>query len=313
VGLAAAPVGVCGGLCWWCGCSASDSVSYGKGWLSMRRIRVLLAALLAVFAFGVVMSATAEAKEGPFWSECAKKSGEKPCEEYKRIGKGETRIALTKATVTFTLGTATQKLVCTAMEQQGNNNAYNGSAAGTAGSVLLKLSFKGCTVEKNGEGCEVEGKEINTEEIKGTLDKENKAAVKGEKFLISFAPKKGAVFVKVKFTGAKCTITETAIELSGTNKLGVAGIVDLEKSNTAFEGTHEPVKLEENETLQKVMLTNFPKTLLKKEFVENGGVVEEVTEGLSAFGKAATEFKGHAQADMWNNKNEEVTDWGVFS
>jgi hypothetical protein len=277
----------------------------------MQRIGISMAATLAVLALGVIAVSSAQA-EGPFFDECAKKTGAKPCERYQKIAKGETRILLAKAVATFTIGTATQKLICTAMEQAGAGNTFNGSAIKNPGTVLLKSRFTNCTIEKNGEKCEVEGKEINTEEMKGTLDKENKAAVKGEKLLISLAPKKGAVFAKVKFTGERCTVKETAIELSGANKLGVAGIVDLERENPTFEGSHEPVRLEENETLQKTMLLLFPKTLLKKEFVENEGNIEEVTEGLSAFGKAATEFKGHLVVDMWNNKSEEVEDWGVF-
>jgi hypothetical protein len=276
----------------------------------MRRIGISMAAMLAILAAGAG-AATARA-EGPFISECAKKTGEKPCEEYKRIGKGETRVRLVKATTTFTLGTATQRLPCTTVEQEGSGNVFNGSSAGSAATALQKLRYSGCTIEKNGEGCEVENGTIETEEVKSTAAKENKTAVKGERLFASFAPKKGAVFVTVKFKGEKCTIKETAIELSGQDKLGIAAIVDLEKTNTAFEGTHEPVKFEENETLQKTMFLDYPKTLLKKEFVENGGVVEEVTEGLSAFGKAVTEFRGVIEGDMWNNKNEEVKDWGVF-
>jgi hypothetical protein len=60
------------------------------------------------------------------------------------------------------------------------------------------------------------------------------------------------------------------------------------------------------------MFTSFPKTLLKKEFVENEGTVEEVTEGMAAFGKSVTSFTGDVKGDMWTNKGEEVRDWGVF-
>jgi hypothetical protein len=83
-------------------------------------------------------------------------------------------------------------------------------------------------------------KEINFEELRATLDKENKVAVKGEKLLFSFAPKKGAVFSKIKFAGEKCTIKETALELSNGNKLGSRGSSSSKRKIGTLKGRTNP-------------------------------------------------------------------------
>jgi len=112
-------------------------------------------------------------------------------------------------------------------------------------------------------------------------------------------------------------VFETNIELTGTAKLGFAGVADLERACTKAEeetagkelceAGHAPIKLAENEELGKKSLVAFPKTLIKTEFVEEGKVVNEVKEGMDIFGKVVTKFVRHTADELTG-----VEDWGVF-
>jgi hypothetical protein len=266
----------------------------------MHRFRTLMLAAFVLLALSAV-AATAAQAEGPFYSTCTKKEGTK-CVERKRLEAGQTLIPTAEATEAFTLEAATKQVIkCSKLSLE--KATLQGSAKGTGGSGEQTDVFSGCEVKNNGAACEVEGGKIKTEPLKSTLDKENEKAVKGEKLLVSFQPVKGAVFVKVKFTGT-CTLKETAIELKGGVKLGVAGTLDLAKAGS--EGGHEAIKLEENEELAETGLIHFPPTLLKTEWFEEGGKATEIKEGLVAFGQAVTKFEGHAKVTVAG------TDWGVF-
>jgi hypothetical protein len=282
----------------------------------MRSLRVIGAALLAIVAFGAV-SAVAQA-EGPFFSKCKKL--ENPCAaaNKERLTAGKTQ-ALTSTGGTFVLSTASQSVTCTGFKANGGK--FVGSEPGTAGTTeQTSLEFTGCTVKGNGEPCAV-GKGgtgvIKTEAVVSTLTKENKTATTGEKLFVSFKPASGTVFVKIEFEGAGCKAPSAAVELSGTAKLGVLGVADLERACTPAEETevgaelckekHAPLKLLVNEELGKKGLIFFPKTLLKTAFVEQTKVVSEVKEGLTFFGLPVTRFEGHANVEMTG-----VEDWGVF-
>jgi hypothetical protein len=266
----------------------------------MRQLRVLALAMVAVSAFGAIVAASAEA-EGPFFRECIKENGAKECTISQRLSKEKSLTV--SATKEFVLGTAAQKIKCTALAAP--KAVLIPTAEGTAGSSEEQLTFKNCTVSgnnKEGKECKVEKEEITTNVLINTLDKENEQSTKGEKLLVSFRPKEGKVFVKVKFTPAgNCILPETAIELAAGATLGVAGVVDNE--------AQENVLLEEpSETLGIQGLIKFPETLLKTEWVEEGKKVKEIKEGLVAFGKAVTSFTGHALLELTGGKVK----WGVF-
>jgi hypothetical protein len=264
----------------------------------MHRIRVMALAGLAIFAFSAIVATTAQATEGPFYKTCAKK--ENPCAAPKRLGAGETLVPTSETTKTFVLEAAEAGVVLECTKQTLKEATLVGSAAGTAGSSVETIVFEGCTQKGDGAepGCIVAGKTITTVPLVNTLDKENKVAKKGEKFLVSFRPKAGSIFVTVKFEGSTCKIKESAIELGAGAKLGVAGTADNE--------AQEAIKLEENETFGESGLIAFPTTLLKSEFVEEGKVVSEVKEKLTFIGVPVNRFEGHAKITVAK------TSWGIF-
>jgi hypothetical protein len=256
----------------------------------MQRFRIIVLAVVASIAFGAITAASATAGEGPF----LKVTGT-------RLGAGETKAITVKQKGSFELGTGAGQPAITCTELAGTGQLV-GSAVGTAGSSRENLTFKGCTVANNGAGCEVEKKEIKTGELENWLDKTNATFTAGENFLVGFKPVKGIVFVTVKFTGATCKFETTPIE-TGKGDLGVAGIADNE--------AQEPIKAESaTETEGVCGLVEFPKTLLKTEFVEKEHVVSSVTEKLTAFGKNVTVFSGHAEVCL---SGAAKTKWGIFS
>jgi hypothetical protein len=263
------------------------------------RLTTLKLAAFAAFAFGAMSVASAQA-EGPFFSHCGKKEGT-TCVEYVRLKKGQTMTPTSEATKTFVLEAKKLgvTLECTKLKLE--KALLNGSEVGTAGTSTQTDVFSGCTVEGNGEKCAVEGGTMSTVPLIVTLAKEDKVATKGEKFLLSLAPKESNVFMTVKFKaepGGKCTITSGNIELAANAKLGVTGTAD----NIA----QEQVKFEETETLGESSLITFPKTLLTNEFIEEGGVVTEAQEGLTFSKNPVNRFEGQAKVIVAS------TDWGVF-
>jgi len=274
------------------------------------------AAIFAVLAFGTI-AATAAQAEGPFYQLCKKvAAGEKSrynekCAklvaeggwELNRLINPATKEIEAEATVGFELAVTGITLKCSKLSLE-KGSVLNGSTKGNAGTSLEVIIFTGCTVTGNGEKCEVTNGEIKTVPVRNTLDKENQTSVLGEKYLVSFAPKSGSIFVEVKFTGAKCKVPTTTIELGKEAKLGVAGIADNEAQHAV------ELKVESTETYGLSNLVEFPATLLEKEWVEEGGVAKEVKEKLSAFGKPVTKFVGKSKITLTGASKGET--WGVF-
>jgi hypothetical protein len=272
----------------------------------MQRLKALALVMLGVFAFAAIAATSAEAKEGPFYKICTEEK-EGKCEKNERLKKGQGKKVIVAAQKEFVLGTSVQKIKCTELAGPAT---LMGSEPGTAGSSEEVLTFKNCTVSgnnKEGKECGVENKEIQTNALINTLDKENQVATHGEKFLVSFRPKEvkekvEKVFVKVKFAPAgNCVIPETAIELAAGATLGVAGVAENE--------AQEAVQLElASETFGVSGYIKFPETLLKTEWVEEAGKVKEIKEGLVAFSKAVTVFTGQAKLTLEGAAKQ----WGVF-
>jgi hypothetical protein len=301
----------------------------------MKRVSVIGLAVVCVLALSAVMATTAEAKEGPFWrlcvkggtgagslfedSECSKLNAAGPF-RGERLASGVAKGVMATVKKTFKLTSGTITIECTGMNllETGTKTGtvswsrINGSNAGTSGGGTQVIEFTGCTVAGNGEKCEVEGKKITTKELTVWLDKEKEKAVKGEKLLVSFKPTSGLVFVLIKFkpaAGGKCTLTEASVE-TGTGKLGVAAIAETETAPKS--GKLEPVKLEENEKLTFKNALTFPPTLLKEEWIEEGGVVKKVEEKLSFAGKAVAVFEGSSIVELKEEGGIAKESFGVF-
>jgi hypothetical protein len=166
----------------------------------------------------------------------------------------------------FVVKTETAKLKCTKV------NLEKASVNDSSGEETLV--FEACSVEGNGEKCEVEGKTFKSEPLQTTLAFTNKESKKGETLLASTKPVKGNVIAKLKFTGASCKLKETAIEGSMAAEALSAG---------------KAVKLEEEPAEAETSEVTFPEKAIATSWVESEPEKRtEVKQSLTAFGKAAT-------------------------
>jgi hypothetical protein len=244
------------------------------------RLRLMLLALLAVFAFGAVATAAAQAEEAPFWSIGGT-----------RLGAGQTHYMTIKkygSGAIFALESKNHTIACNNVkltEKTTQRSSLIGSAAGNPGTNLEVIEFfEGCIVTHNGENCKVV-QPIVTNPVKSELVETEK----GEKgsLLMLFSPAKGAIFAKVKFEGTECKVMETAV--TGT----VAGQVHRDPNEPPKLG--ELVKLgnepkEETSWLVFFLATNKIKEVWKiKEgvgFLAKPEVLEAFTEESELEGTA---------------------------
>jgi hypothetical protein len=174
----------------------------------MSRMRVLLAGLLAVFAFGALTAASASALS---WKVEKKELAAKATEALKET------TTLAKA-VTFA-GDGIE-VTCTKLA------AKKAFIEGTAGGAAEALAFTGCTVPGFTSNCEVEKKEVKTKEVTAKLE----AGVK-----ITFAPKSGEEFTTLKVINKSPEICEVASEYK------VTGAVTGNATKAASELKEQPL------------------------------------------------------------------------
>src|SRR5579864_7876719 len=166
----------------------------------MKRVRIVVLASLAVFAFGAIAATSAQAVEGPFY----KVGG-------KRLAKGETKeieAKLLEGRIVLLAGTV--EVLCTGVDLEKGAKII-GSNGANPGTSEEKVLFTGCIVNNNGASCKVVGEKIITNTLVNTLDFQNEKPVKGERILTLFKPKEGAVLAKIELTG-ECTIPSTPVE-----------------------------------------------------------------------------------------------------
>jgi len=165
------------------------------------RVRLMLVALFAVFAFGAVGTAVAQAteEEAPYWSI-----------EGTRLLANKTHYITAKAVSSFVLAKdGLTSVTCTVVSLK--EGVLLGSEVGFEGKNNETIEFKTCTVAGSGNSkCTVE-EPIVTNPILSELvyTKETK------NLLTLFKPATGAVFVTLKFkaaTGGKCFVAETQVE-----------------------------------------------------------------------------------------------------
>jgi hypothetical protein len=264
------------------------------------RVRLMLVALLGVFAFSAVAAAAAQAEEAPFWSI-----------NGTRLGAGETHyITAKKYSEKFVLSSAGHKIECSngrVTENASQRSVLIGSAAGSPGTNLEVIEFfEGCKVTGNGTKCKVV-EPIVTNPVKSELVETEK----GEKgsLLTEFTPAKGANFVTIKFeaeTGGECKVKETAV--SG----GVAGQVRVDPNKPPELG--ELVSLPNGKKEGTSWLLNFPATPIKEVWLIKEGTGSKVKlEELLFFSEEST-LEGTALvllAKVSEGKlvSEETTKW----
>jgi hypothetical protein len=250
----------------------------------MQRIRLLGLALLAVFAFSAVVSASASAfsaATGPLFLVSGK-----------HLRPGETRLLLATAKKKFTLESknAAITIKCEGLTLPTASEMQIENVAGQGGVSRETLEFTGCTVEGNGEPCEVEGEVIRTNLILNLLGWGN--AQETGQILVLFEPEKGINFVTVKFTGASCKNKTTGVE--GTS---VGGAQINEKPYLVGQ---------EADSLHGEVA--FPHVQLI--FLLTNGLLRHVKAGLKAFGVAST-LNGVAL--LLVDESGVAVPWGILS
>ena len=260
------------------------------------RVRLMLIALLGVFAFGAVAAAAAQAEEAPFWT-VPKAEGSK---ETKRLTVGETRFITAKSykKTVLTVPSLGISITCPALKLK--NGVLLGSNAGEPGTNDEVIEFEKngtekCTQAGNGAepGCKVI-EPIVTNSVKSELAEDTTK----KKLLVEFKPE-GARFTTVKYEEAAkgdCKTTETAVEGS------IAAEVLTDPNNGALG---EAVELPNTHKVATSWLLNFPATPIKKIWLIKAGVGAEVSVGLLSATETAT-FEGTALVLLANSKRETV-------
>jgi hypothetical protein len=240
------------------------------------RVRLMLVALLGVFAFCAVAAAAAEAEEAPFWT-VPKAEGSK---ETKRLAGGETHYITAKSYNETTLTSEPLGITvkCEAVKlKESTPGVILGSNAGEPGTDSEVIEFeKNCRQTGNStkpEECKVT-EPILTTNVKSELV-ENTAK---KQLLTEFFPEKGAKFTTVVFTGT-CKTKEIAVEGSVAAEVRT----DPNKPDTTEIG--EIVELPNTHKVAESWLLNFPETPIKKVWLVKAGEGKEAAVEL----KAATE------------------------
>ncbi len=252
------------------------------------RVRLMLIALLGVFAFGAVAATAAEAVEAaPFWT-VPKTEGSTLT---KRLAEGETRYITGKSYKTTSLSGGGVTTTCpTVTLKEGVLLGSNTREPGTDDEVI---EFSGgCTQTGNGTSCSVK-EPIVTVPVKSELVESEKGA--SGSLLTEFFPNKGAVFTTVEYTG---TCLVKAIKAEGS----VAAEVYTDPGTGSLG---ELVKLPATGKQGKSWLLNFPAKPIKTVWLIKNGVGAEASVELLANTEPAT-FAGTVLVLLANSKHESV-------
>jgi hypothetical protein len=248
----------------------------------MKRTRLLGLALTAAFAVTAFSAAAAPAVEGPFY----KVNG-------KALAAGETRLLLVTAKEKFILESKNVaiSISCTTLNlPEAGQMQIQGVAAGNSGIGKEVIEYAGCTVEGNGEGCEVEGEKIKTNPVLSLLG--YGSAARTGQVLVLFEPERGTSIGTLKFTGVKCKFKTFAMEGTWVGAARVAGQPVLTGGGT--ETLHGEVA--------------FPHVQLI--FIEQGKALKHVKASMKWSGVAATQS---GVALLLVDEAGTPVKWGVFS
>ncbi len=248
--------------------------------MSCARVKSMMAALVAVFAFGCAAAAVAHAEEAPFWSV-----------EGARLAAGETREITAKTYKTkshsgFTLTVGSKKISCSTIKLK--EGSIGGSKAGNPGTDHEVIELSGsCTVEGNGTECKVKEPIVSSAVSSELVESE-----KGEKeaLLMELKPVSGTKFMPLLFEGSKCTIKEAVVEGEIVSEM----LVD---PNNEELGAKITQSNEPDET--KSVLVNFPSTAIAKVWLvkeEKGS--EVAVKELSTSAKEAVKIEGTALVSL---------------
>ncbi len=212
--------------------------------MQSNRVRLMLVALLGVFAFGAVAAAAAQAEEAPFWS-----IGGTRLEEGKTHYITAKVYNVTGQSAGFTLKAESgQTVTCPFIRlKEGVLLGSKAGNPGTADGVLEIFGESGntCVVGNNGTGCKVH-EPVVTNPAKSELVESEKSTTAA--LLVEFFTTSGP-FMTVQFEGTGCI----AKEASASGK--VAAEVREDPNNGTLGGV---VKLPNEKKEAKSWLLNFP-------------------------------------------------------
>ncbi len=259
------------------------------------RVRLMLIALLGVFAFSAVAAAAAQAEEAPFWS-----IGGAKLEENKTHYITAKVYNVTGQSAGFTLRASTGQTVrCPFMRlKEGVLLGSKEGNPGTADGVMEIFGEAGntCSVENNGTNCKPR-EPIVTNPAKSELVESEKSTTAA--LLVEFFTTSGP-FATLGFEGTACTTKETTV----TGK--VAAEVREDPNNGTLGGV---VKLPNTKIEAKSWLLNFPTTPIKHVWLIKGGLGEETKIELLSSGETST-LSGTTLILLANAKKEtEETLW----
>ncbi len=236
----------------------------------MKGLKAMTIALLALFALGGVAASAAQAEEeAPFWSIEAARLKAAEFEPF-TLRSEEGGLTRTKK---FTLTSEAGEVVTCTKQTLAVGAKLIGSGVGNPGTSEETFQFSGCTVEKNGAGCTVEGEKFNTATLLNelVLDPKKKFAQ------ILFKPVTGTVFATIKFAGAGCTFKETKVEGEVVGELWTDP-PEAKEEEKALEA------LESEKVQAKSLLVKFPAKPIRFIWLINEGVGKEVeVKQLKAF------------------------------
>ncbi len=223
----------------------------------------LLLVLLAMFAFGAVTAAAAQAEEAPRWVEGGKK-----------LKLGENREIKAKATENLKLEAGGKVVEC---EKAGvkAGSQLEGTEAGVPGKSEEVIEFSGnCRITGNGSPCSVK-EPIVTKPVRNEIV-ENTARTT---YLVEFDPAAGTTkeFVTLEFTGTGCEVTST--------KVG-EGLVVGELFTDPATGEPQPVGPTSHPEA-KSFLIKFPDAATEVFLFTEGTGKNFALTSFRAFGKAA--------------------------
>ena len=261
------------------------------------RVRLMLVALLGVFAFSAVAAAAAQAEEAPFWT-VPKSEGSS---ETKRLAASETRFITAKSYNKTSLEGLGIKVTCPVVKlKEGVLLGSNGGATSEPGKndeviEFEKSATEACSQTGNGTSCKVE-EPIITVHVKSELVENVEGGAAGKKLLTEFFPETGARFATVKFAGT-CKTTTIAVE--GKVTAEVRG-----DPNKAPE-LGEIVELPNRGKTAKSWLLNFPATPINQVWLVKAGVGAVAKTELLA-GTEPLAFTGAILVLLANAKRETV-------
>jgi hypothetical protein len=265
------------------------------------RVRLMLVALLGVFAFCAVAAAAAEAEEAPFWTVPRAEGSTKGNTETKRLAVGssgpETRFITAKSYKTTKLSVPSLGITVTCPALKLKSGVLLGSNAGEPGTndEIIEFEKNGtekCTQTGNGTepGCKVV-EPITTTNVRSELAEDTTK----KKLLVEFKPE-GARFTTIHYEGTCPVAKETAVEGS------IAAEVLTDPNNGTLG---EAVELPNTHKVATSWLLNFPATPIKKIWLVKAGSGSEVSVGLLSATEEA-KFEGTALVLLANSKGVTV-------